>query len=508
MKNFIFYLIVVATLTSQAQNWQWVKTGAVNSLDGSSHEFRIKTDAMGNTYLAGFIFDTVTVGNTQITKTTDSCLFVVKLNQSGICTWVTKLKGVTIGAMAVDNQSNLIIAGCLNCTFPYNSTMDNYLLKFNSSGVLIWNQKISGTLNGYREIFYLQTDNQNNIYLKGLYSDSMQIGALNITGGAYNPFIAKCDANGDFYWIKQYPVTFTGGSNTTLSGAKIFIQKNDSLITLDTAGNVLSQKPVIINSNIHQLRFVSDANGDLYAMGVFFDTLHLGSYSFTEVHPCSQSFGGCGDIFLFKMDQNGQVLWAKMIYSMATDLANDILISTDSCVNIVGSHQQYLHIDTSIYKTTDALFIAKYSSTGELVMVKDVDKGFQWDLRLTESNTNLFFAGIYYSPIYTPPTCIDFGNDSLCNYTGYFVAKLGGGSYNDISSLSTTIFTIVPNPSSGKYKIHGSIQEMHVKIYNQMGEHVSEVSGNEIDISNQPGGIYLMEITCGKDRKITKIVKE
>jgi hypothetical protein len=508
MKYFLCFLNITVSFVINAQNWQWLQPLHITHSPNSQqyHPYFIKADAAGNTYLAGFIPDTIKMVSGQIVSAPDSTLFVLKLNSSGQYVWSRKIEGVTLTAFTLDDHANIIIAGCLDCTYPYNSTMNNYLLKIDSSGGIIWKVKIIAR--GHCEVTYLQADITGNIYIKGLSSDTIQLGNVTSYNPMLSPFISKCNSNGNFYWIKNYPLSLNGGANTIVTNQNMFIQTADSLVTLDTSGNILAKNIVIRNSYTDLLRLISDSNGNLYVAGVYDDVLTVGSYTLTAVAPCTQGWGGCGDIFLFKMNPQGQIAWAKTIYSYATDIFNDILISADGCINLTGSHYQPLHIDTLVMNTYNAFFISKISNTGRLVSVTEVDNLMLWDSKIAASQNDLFVMGEYKMPEYYPPICIYFGVDSICNYTGYFAAKLAMKFYNSVSLPNQEEYRVFPNPSTGKFRISASNQILRVRAYDSYGQQVLESYDTEIDLSNQPKGIFFLEIIQSNGRTTYKVITE
>lgn len=55
-------------------------------------------------------------------------------------------------------------------------------------------------------------------------------------------------------------------------------------------------------------------------------------------------------------------------------------------------------------------------------------------------------------------------------------------------------FKIYPNPSAGIFNINSETGIVSTEIYNQIGQKVATFPGNQINISNQPTGIYLIKI--------------
>jgi hypothetical protein len=72
---------------------------------------------------------------------------------------------------------------------------------------------------------------------------------------------------------------------------------------------------------------------------------------------------------------------------------------------------------------------------------------------------------------------------------------------------TTDNFTIFPNPTSGRFEISGN-EINEVEIRNLVGDLIYKGNSSQINISEEPKGIYLVKITSGKETKTTKIIKE
>lgn len=70
-------------------------------------------------------------------------------------------------------------------------------------------------------------------------------------------------------------------------------------------------------------------------------------------------------------------------------------------------------------------------------------------------------------------------------------------------------FNIYPNPSNGIFNLNSDFGIISTEVYNQIGQKVQTVSGNQIDIQNQPTGIYLVKILFEDGSTSTaKVVKK
>ena len=84
---------------------------------------------------------------------------------------------------------------------------------------------------------------------------------------------------------------------------------------------------------------------------------------------------------------------------------------------------------------------------------------------------------------------------------------------NSINEIPISLFDIYPNPTSGKFILHGIDEKYNLIIFNVFGEKVfhSLISDMQyaLDLSSQPDGIYYIKIICQDGNSaVKKIVKE
>lgn len=211
--------------------------------------------------------------------------------------WASSLPGNSYDvcqAITLDNEGNLYATGYFSTTvdfdmgpgvFDLHSTNaeDIFLSKYDTDGKLVWAKSIGSFR--YQAAYAITLDTAKNIYITGIYFGSTDFdpgpGVTELTStGNEDIFICKYDKNGNFIWAKS-----VGGPTNDYCNA----------IKLDRFGNIY------INGYFDN---VSD-----------FDP-GPGIYNLTSA--------GATDIFICKLNNSGNLIWAKSIGGPSSDVAYSI----------------------------------------------------------------------------------------------------------------------------------------------------------------------------------------
>lgn len=249
----------------------------------------------------------------------------------------------------------------------------------------------------------LKTDNQNNIYITGIYSgtvdfDPSPTGVKNLTsiGGSFDAYVAKYDTNGALIWAislggagtdqpngmdldKNGNITITGQYdsptldadpstgvfNLTNAGAKdLFI------IHLDNNGNFLWAKTIGGIGIENGSKVISDAAGNLIEAAQFQATVTVGTTSYTAK--------GAIDGLLIKYDTNGNIIWSFSVGSVGggDNSITGVLVDGNGNIDIDG----YLNGTVNLNPlgtgpnivANNAMYVAQYTPAGILTWVKSI----------------------------------------------------------------------------------------------------------------------------------------
>ena len=363
MKKFVI-LITLIILSSVVyalnEDWQWVKqAGGTGGDEGNG----IATDSSGNSYVTGSFSGTATFGSTSLTSSGSSDIFIAKLDSAGNYLWA-KQAGVTIlnysQGIATDSSGNSYVTGYFRGTATFGTTSltsngssynDIFVAKLDTDGNYLWAKKAGGTSDDYG--YGISTDSSSNCYVTGGFAGTATFGTTSLIGSGYTDiFIAKLDTNGNYLWAKKaggtrsdngYGVATDSSSNCYVTGsfmgtatfgtttlvnsstsyADIFIAK------LDMSGNYLwAKKASGINWDSGN-SIAIDSSGNSYVTGEFNGSATFGTSTLIS--------NGYYDIFIAKLDTNGNFLWAKQAGGTTADGGNGIA-TDDSGKSYVTGH--------------------------------------------------------------------------------------------------------------------------------------------------------------------------
>jgi len=160
---------------------------------------------------------------------------------------------------------------------------------------------------------------------------------------------------------------------------------------------------------------VSDTNGNSYIIGNFYNTSDFGTMSLTS--------SGDSDIFVAKLDADGNWLWANRAGGTGIDYGYGITVDNAGNVYISGtfSGTAMFGIFPLISAGSIDVFVAKLTTDGTWLWANrggGVSSVQCWDIT-TDDNGNCYITGSFFSPA-------TFGTTSLTSAGGsdVFIAKL------------------------------------------------------------------------------------
>lgn len=282
--------------------------------DSGNHDadraYDVKIDKQNNIYVTGY----TTHSNDQ--------LFILKLDKNGNQLWqyVYGGSGITRGhGIALDSSGDVYVCGQNNTNL-----VDILLMKFTSSGNSIWNRSYDYKTNidiGWD----IAVDSEDLIYVTGeVKDDSADI------------IILKYNRTGHENWTGD-PFIWDGHGEDDV-GYGICINKTDDVFVTGKSGiggAFLNVDMILIalNSSLNETWIKRwDAGREDIGQGVAIDE----DNNIWVVLSSDVRSNGIGDYWMAVYNTTGQCLFNKTWYSMANDYVEDIAISDEGNIYIIG----------------------------------------------------------------------------------------------------------------------------------------------------------------------------
>jgi hypothetical protein len=439
----LFFLFFFLPFVSICQQTEWVKTfGGAESDKGIS----IGTDSLGFVYVSGYFNTSADFGSINLTNNnpygTNKEAFLMKLDSLGEVIWA--LAGGNLNGGCCDDRAlgmhvtpagDVFFTGTFWSTFNIgtcstggNGADTSVLTKIDSDGNCVWviafgaNEGSGGGPDcpGYDSddhSYDVKVDADGFIYVTGFFSGlSADFDDLSIQNDDWNSecdpkgYVGKLDSDGNWLWVDKF------------DGIYDYRGSRDNRIAIDSYSNI-------------------------YVCGGFQNTGNYGPLSITSE--------GEYDVFLFKMDTDGNWIWAKNVGSDKTDRANGIAIDRCDDIYINGEYRNPMVFEganasngtnTLSHKKKRDIFVAKCDQNGDWKWAKrarssGVDKPYQM---YVDHNKQVFICGtttdttvfsqdlIVYPPIEGDVTNSAFVAQLDGNGVGEWLwAKVGGTDLDD-----------------------------------------------------------------------------
>lgn len=366
MKKHLFVLLVVSSIIAKSQSqvpvYRWAQSFGAGSFDRGN---AIATDKSGNVYTTGSFAGTVDFdygpGVFNLTAGGND-VFITKYDSTGNFIWAKSIGSVDdeIGrSIAIDTLKNIYVTGTfvsivdfdpgvgtftLQASLPSNSDNDAFILKLDSLGNFVWAKGIGG-YNVSVVSISIKLDSQGNIYNTGIFDGTADFDPssnnFSLTSqGSSDAYILKLDNLGDFVWAKSM-----GGSDND----------NGNSITVDNLGNV-------------------------FTVGTFAGTADLDPSSAGSYTVTASGFP-YEDIFISKIDNNGNFLWTKTIGSSNSDYATSVQVDNLGDLYISGYFAGNVDFDPGISthflsSSSGASYVLKLNNNGIFLWVnQNLDSG-------------------------------------------------------------------------------------------------------------------------------------
>lgn len=387
-------------------------------------------------------------------------------------------------------------AGIFNLTAP--TSLNNYptnifISKLDHAGNFVWAKAMGGIRSQMGLSIAIDNAGSGAVYTTGYFQGTVDfdpgVGVFNLTGPyapqffVSNIFISKLDSAGNFEWAKRL------GESAG--------KKGNSIAT-DTFGNVYT-------------------TGNFSGVGDF--DPGAGTFNLTSA--------GSDDIFISKLDNTGNFVWAKAMGGTGADVGRSIAIDPagTGALYTAGSFSGTADFDPGVgtFNFTSAgnvdIFISKLDNSGNFVWAKaaggsTIDYG--QSVALDASGT-AYVAGYFRSPSILFDSMTFANADNTGSTSDIFIAKLDATVFtanNEIGNVGKEVL-LFPNPAannltlafaSNYIKIEVCIIDITGKIiYKTSAIDVRKIEVNTADLA---AGVYVVQIQTGDFIETKKLVVE
>jgi len=495
-------------------DYQWVRIFEGNNLHNQA-KGQIAFDAQHNIHLLGTFrgnvdFDPKSGQNLINSPSSwDSSMFTAKLDSSGTLLWVHGFisqnpAGIIGQGIAVDPNGNVYLTGnTIFATVDLDpsagvqlhgsaSTVEIFAMKLDANGQYLWSKGFIGTGTLQEDGRRILPTSTGGAYVMGVFSGTRDFdpgpGTANESANYYDTFVVKLDQNGDFTWVRIFagPDTDDGRS------------------------------------------MVMDAQENIYIAGEYDTNLDLDPGSGTQI--VSTNGGGATDIFMVKLDSNGDMDWGYSIGGQFSDAPAYMTRTPMNNYYVAGRFHTTFDADpgpaNSNLSSNGSLdvFIAKFSDQIVLnlnnpnLLGIEVDQGvllatgsvgdYQW-LNCQQNMAPIRGeTGATYQPLVSGEFAVQRTLNGQVD-TSYCMPVQKAAFLNEALFEEVQLY---PNPVQEQLNLDlGLLQNVRLEIFNVQGKQVMDPTRLESGIHSftlpQTPGIYIVQLTCKGQRRRYKIIK-
>lgn len=453
-----------------------------------------------------------------------SGIFIIKTDANGDTSWTkiyraTSTTSPTTGFSIEQTADSAYVIGGEICCIN-NAGSDMFIIRMDVNGDSLWTRVLHNSGTG-GALMVRQTPD----------------GGF-LVAGDYLNLLVKLSASGSAEWSKSYsPYVGTISDIQVVNGGYVLTGDEMAFMKIDTAGNFLLEKTY-------------SALGYWPYGSALLSTFDGGFIIAGNIQDNSQFMHSY--IFLVKTDSIGDTLWTRYYgQNGGNNQLYSIVQTNDGGYVFTGSTRAAFWMDTTIVISD---FIVKINSSGDTLWTRTYPNGnFScrginktndggliitgsklsggWPYLVLAKTDSLGHTGcgegstpISNLPFVTTVSNLITADSSVVITERFPVISIFSGCTADsincssvgiplISSVSESLFEIIPNPASEKFTIRfpSLISKGTVEIYSMLGgnvfiENISDKLETEIELKNVSSGMYLIKVYDGKSAYNSKIV--
>lgn len=342
-KRFVTFYILLLLLVNSVYCQKWLYSNHLYS-NNFTNITTSEIDNVSNLYVIGVFAGTMqTQKDTIISAGLD--IFLAKYNDQLQLQWINKIGGPNIEIkpqFAIDDNNNIIITGAFKDTCYFNKEKNNFLYseddydvfiaKYDADGNFMWAKTLAGN-KAFQTTRDIDVDVNNDFVFSIGYKDSVNIFDTVFAGrsGVENSIIGKLNSNGEKIWFKNIISTADGSFTSVSAHDESYYFTGTFIDTLFLDNKTLSEtastqdlflyktdnngiekwvRRTYGNGNDFSGTSTRDNYDNIYYTGYFNSTTLSGDSTASLTSHDLQNKGN-SDIFIFKYNTNGNLLWSK-----------------------------------------------------------------------------------------------------------------------------------------------------------------------------------------------------
>jgi hypothetical protein len=430
--------------------------------------------------------------------------FIAKLDPLGNAIWKKTLGGsnneTPYAIQAMTNGGCLVSGSTKSSDYDiqnyHGGLSDGWVLRLDDFGNIVWQRTFGGS--DWDELYSITTKKDGNYLLVG--SSRSSDGDVTENRGNHDAWIVEMTENGELIWGQTL-----GGSQDDI--ARQVIESEDGSIMV--IGETWSDDGYVQGNNgnvdIWTIKLASDSQynwsktygGEGAEFGRFIkevaDGYLIGGMTGSDNNGDVQGFQGLLDIWVVKINFNGNLLWQKPIGGSQPDRAYQLEVLDDGSCIVVGG----IESNDGDFPDNDGgadLALVKVSPDGQLLWQKTfggskAEVGFAID---RTPDDGFVVAG------YTWSTNGDLTGIPNKGYNDFWVLKLSPETMSATEDAAADPILLYPNPATDAVTISvpEPFSELQIIITDASGIAVLQkdvINGSTLPLTGLPAGVYTLQ---------------
>ena len=261
-----------------------------------------------------------------------------------------------------------------------------------------------------------------------------------------------------------------------------------------------------------------DTLGNVYTTGYFQGTVDFDPGAGTT----NLSSNGFADVFVQKMDPQGNLLWAKSFGGAGSDRGNATTVDASGNIYTKGDYRDTVDFDpgsgvTNLSSNGFAadVFVQKMDPQGNFLWAKSFGgSSVEIGRSITvDASGNVYAIGEFIGTVDFDPGA---GTTNLSSNGGadFFVQKMSQLTTGIVENSYEHKLVVYPNPTSGNFSIDlGAVYESSIVLITDISGKLIEsktiTQSQVLNLSlNEPAGIYFVSIQTGNKKATIGLIKE